>query len=84
MKQGYLQVPLHPGSKHLTVFESSVGLCNFNCMPFGQAGAPQFVNYDKDQLKVVVGYGSSSMAYITKMAYRSPRRICCSLGNNLF
>ncbi|BFZ09104.1 hypothetical protein BsWGS_12143 [Bradybaena similaris] len=40
MTKGYYQIPLTPESKHLTAFSTSLGLIEFNFMPFGLVNAP--------------------------------------------
>ncbi|XP_019737023.1 uncharacterized protein K02A2.6-like [Hippocampus comes] len=40
LRQGYLQVPLHPGSRNLTAFVSHMGVFRYTRMPFGLSSAP--------------------------------------------
>lgn len=40
LRQGYLQVPLHPDSRNLTAFVSHAGVFRFTRMPFGLSSAP--------------------------------------------
>ncbi|KAJ8353780.1 hypothetical protein SKAU_G00213470 [Synaphobranchus kaupii] len=40
LRQGYLQVPLHPASRDLTAFISHAGVFRYTRMPFGLSSAP--------------------------------------------
>ncbi|KAJ8349338.1 hypothetical protein SKAU_G00244680 [Synaphobranchus kaupii] len=40
LRQGYLQVPLHPDSRFLTAFVTHVGVFRYTRMPFGLSSAP--------------------------------------------
>ncbi|XP_057713151.1 uncharacterized protein K02A2.6-like [Corythoichthys intestinalis] len=40
LRQGYLQVPLHPESRNLTAFVSHMGVFRYTRMPFGLSSAP--------------------------------------------
>lgn len=40
LRQGYLQVPLHPSSRNLTAFVTHVGVFRYTRMPFGLSSAP--------------------------------------------
>ncbi|KAJ8375478.1 hypothetical protein SKAU_G00060580 [Synaphobranchus kaupii] len=40
LRQGYLQVPLHPDSRNLTAFVSHAGVFRYARMPFGLSSAP--------------------------------------------
>ena len=39
LRQGYLQVPLHPDSHNLTAFVTHMGVFRYTCMPFGLSSA---------------------------------------------
>ncbi|KAJ8356463.1 hypothetical protein SKAU_G00192570 [Synaphobranchus kaupii] len=40
LRQGYLQVPLHPASRDLTAFVTHAGVFRYTRMPFGLSSAP--------------------------------------------
>lgn len=40
LRQGYLQVPLHPDSRNLTAFVTHTGVFRYTRMPFGLSSAP--------------------------------------------
>ena len=40
LRQGYLQVPLHPDSRNLTAFVTHAGVFQYTRMPFGLCSAP--------------------------------------------
>ena len=40
LRQGYLQVPLHPDSRNLTAFVTHMGVFRYSRMPFGLSSAP--------------------------------------------
>ncbi len=40
LRQGYLQVPLHPDSRNLTAFVTHIGVFRCTRMPFGLSSAP--------------------------------------------
>ena len=40
LRQGYLQIPLHPESRNLTAFITHTGLYRYTRMPFGLSSAP--------------------------------------------
>uniref|UniRef100_A0AAY4BIC4 ribonuclease H n=1 Tax=Denticeps clupeoides TaxID=299321 RepID=A0AAY4BIC4_9TELE len=40
LRQGYLQVPLHPESRNLTAFVTHMGVFRYTRMPFGLSSAP--------------------------------------------
>ena len=40
LRQGYLQVPLHPDSRNLTAFVTHMGVFRYTRMPFGLSSAP--------------------------------------------
>ncbi len=40
LRQGYLQVPLHPSSRNLTAFVTHTGVYQYTRMPFGLSSAP--------------------------------------------
>ena len=40
LRQGYLQIPLHPDSRNLTAFVTHVGVFRYTRMPFGLSSAP--------------------------------------------
>ena len=42
LRQGYLQVPLHPDSRNLTAFVTHMGVFRYTRMPFGLSSAPSF------------------------------------------
>ncbi|BFY99110.1 hypothetical protein BsWGS_02150 [Bradybaena similaris] len=61
MTKGYYQIPLTPESKHLTAFSTSLGLYEFNFMPFGLVNAPAtFVRMMRGLLKGI----SNVVSYI--------------------
>lgn len=42
LRQGYLQVPLHPESHNLTAFVTHIGVFGYTRMPFGLSSAPSW------------------------------------------
>ena len=40
LRQGYLQVPLHPDSRNLTAFVTHMGVFRYTRMPFSLSSAP--------------------------------------------
>ena len=57
LKQAFLQLPLHPSSKHLTTFTTHEGLYRFRRVPFGLASAPSvFQKIMMDLLSNVEGH----------------------------
>jgi len=53
LRQGYLQVPLHPSSRNLTAFITHVGVFLYTCMPFGLSSTPSC--FQKIMVSVLAG-----------------------------
>ncbi|ROL53705.1 hypothetical protein DPX16_2426 [Anabarilius grahami] len=53
LRQGYLQVPLHPSSRNLTAFVTHAGVFLYMCMPFGLSSAPSC--FQKIMVSVLAG-----------------------------
>ena len=53
LRQGYLQVPLHPSSRNLTAFVTHVGVFRYTRMPFGLCSAPSC--FQKVMVSVLAG-----------------------------
>ena len=53
LRQGYLQVPLHPSSRNLTAFVTHVGVFRYTRMPFGLSSAPSC--FQKVMVTVLAG-----------------------------
>ncbi|KAL0148064.1 hypothetical protein M9458_056604 [Cirrhinus mrigala] len=53
LRQGYLQVPLHPSSRNLTAFVTHAGVFRYTRMPFGLSSAPSC--FQKIMVSVLAG-----------------------------
>ncbi len=53
LRQGYLQVPLHPNSRNLTAFVTHAGAFRYTHMPFGLSSAPSC--FQKIMVSVLAG-----------------------------
>ncbi|KAG1938438.1 thy-1 membrane glycoprotein [Pimephales promelas] len=53
LRQGYLQVPLHPSSRNLTAFVTHEGVFRYTRMPFGLSSAPSC--FQKIMVSVLAG-----------------------------
>ncbi len=53
LRQGYLQVPLHPNSRNLTAFVTHAGVFRYTRMPFGLSSAPSC--FQKIMVSVLAG-----------------------------
>ncbi len=53
LRQGYLQVPLHPNSRNLTAFVTHAGVFRYMRMPFGLSSAPSC--FQKIMVSVLAG-----------------------------
>ncbi len=72
LRQGYLQVPLHPDSRNLTAFVTHTGVFRYTRMPFGLSSAPSC--FQKIMSTILAGVPGTAI-YLDDVIVHAPNAV---------